>query len=85
MQFPRRSEELELAGNPVTIQELSAAEFNKVTAMDNEEDQVLELLIASLTIKVTKDELLGWPNSIVAQLTQAVLELNGLKESTSGN
>jgi hypothetical protein len=83
MKFSRRSEELELAGNPVTVQELSAAEFTEVMAIEDEHEQLLELLTASLTIKVTPDEIMGWPNSIVNQLTDAVLSINGL--NASGN
>jgi len=83
MQFSRRSEELELAGNIVTIQELSAAEYTKVMDTEDEQAQLMELLTASLTIKVTPDEIMGWPNSIVNQLTDAVLSINGL--NASGN
>lgn len=81
MQFSRRTEDLDLYGNQVRIQELSAAEFQTVTAIEDEGDQLLELVWLSLETKpASKDEILQWPHSIVSQLTSSVMALNGLTE-----
>ena len=79
MQFLRRYEDLELGGQTVRIYELTAQMFRDIMAIEDEDTQLLTLLAASIE-NGPKDpnDILRWPNSVVNQLTQQVMALNGL-------
>ena len=81
MKFSRRSETLQISGQDVVIFELSAAEFAQVMTNENDTDQLAELLRLSLNDVATTEDILSWPNSIVNQISDAVMLLNGLTDS----
>ncbi len=80
MKFERRYEDLELQDQKVRILELSAAEFEGVTELD-ESNMMIELIYLSLEHKPeSKEDILHWPTTIVNQLSSSVMALNGLTE-----
>ena len=84
MNFPRREETIKLEGQSVTLAELSAAEFNSVQATEDAEQQMVQLIFLTMKNRPeSSDVILTWPNSIVTELTSAVLSINGL--DTQGN
>ena len=80
MNFQRREESLELGGQTVTLRELSAAEFSEVSKLDDD-NQFIQMLYLSLSDKPdSPQDILGWPNSIVNELSSLVMSLNGLTD-----
>lgn len=85
MQFRRRSKTFELAGQEVTIYELSAAEMQYLQEVEDQNLQVLRMVHVSLDTKPAEPEdMMDWPNSVLNTLVAEVMELNGLTDD-SGN
>ena len=78
MKFSRRSETLQISGQDVIITELSAAEFEQVMQLEGEAAQLALMLQLSLG---TDEDVMAWPNSVVTQLTTAVMDFNGMTDS----
>ncbi len=81
MKFQRRFEDIEFLEGAVRMLELSHAEFDQVMAIENENDQVIELIYLGLEEKPdSKGEIYHWPVSVINQLSASALRLNGLTE-----
>ena len=78
MKFSRRSETLQISGQDVIITELSAAEFEQVMQVEGEAAKLALMLQLSLG---TDEDVMAWPNSVVTQLTTAVMDFNGMTDS----
>ena len=78
MKFSRRSETLQISGQDVIITELSAAEFEQVMQLEGEAAQLALMLQLSIG---TDEDVMAWPNSVVTQLTTAVMDFNGMTDS----
>ena len=78
MKFSRRSETLQISGQDVIITELSAAEFEQVMQVEGEAAKLALMLQLSLG---TDEDVMAWPNSVVTQLTTAVMNFNGMTDS----
>jgi len=78
MKFSRRSETLQISGQDVIITELSAGEFEQVMQVEGEAAKLALMLQLSLG---TDEDVMTWPNSVVTQLTTAVMDFNGMTDS----
>ena len=78
MKFSRRSETLQISGQDVIITELSAGEFEQVMQVEGEAAKLALMLQLSLG---TDENIMAWPNSVVTQLTTAVMDFNGMTDS----
>ena len=82
MKFIRRFEDVQLDEGAVRMQELSTAEFQKMVAIEDPNEQVISLIFMSLETKPdAADEIYNWPVSVTNVLSEVAMRLNGL----SGN
>lgn len=76
--FSPKTESVTIDGQDVTLRQLSLAETNAIS-----EDDDLATIIAMSWVSpsgVTPENVRNWPMSIVTQLYEVCVELNGLSE-----
>ena len=81
MNFQRREKTIEVDGQSVTLEELSAGQFDTIAGMDDTSDQVIEFIYHSLKGRPAgKSDIKQWPSRVVNEISSSVMALNGLTE-----
>ncbi len=84
MMFSLERRTVTIDGQDIILAEFSAADMTRIMAIEDDNEQTLETLVAAIeSPKVTAEEVSNWPNRVVAQILSEVFDLNGL--GTQGN